>query len=83
MSLMEVYCSVCGKGVSTECVCGDDLAWGDTLVAPRVRSPEQLRGMIEFARREWRDDGAEGETVHALCDALEMRLDSEQQKGLE
>lgn len=34
-------------------------------------SPERLEAVIAFARETWRDDGAEGETVHALCDALE------------
>lgn len=32
---------------------------------------ERIAAVIEFARRTWRNDGAEGETVHALCDALE------------
>jgi len=27
--------------------------------------------MIAFARETWIDDGAEGETVHKLCDELE------------
>ncbi len=79
--MMAVYCSVCGKSVSTECACGVDLDWGETPVTPRVRSSKQLRGIITFARQQWRIDGAEGETVHALCDALESRLDDEQQKG--
>lgn len=38
------------------------------------RAPEQLRGIIEFARGAFRNDGAEGESVHALCDALEAYL---------
>lgn len=30
-----------------------------------------LAGVVAFARRTWRRDGAEGDTVHALCDAVE------------
>lgn len=42
-------------------------------IAARPIPPERLRGIIEFARKTWRDDGAEGEAVHRLCDALEQR----------
>lgn len=49
--------------------------------ATRRRPPKQLRNLIEWARREWHNDGAEGETVHALCDALTLRLDKEQEQG--
>lgn len=38
------------------------------------KDPGQLLKMIEWARREWRNDGAEGETVHVLCDELEARI---------
>ena len=27
--------------------------------------------VVKFARETWRNDGAEGETVHALCDEVE------------
>lgn len=43
----------------------------------RLADVRKLRGAIEFARREWRNDGAEGETVHLLADALEVRLGPE------
>lgn len=29
---------------------------------------------ISFARKAWPNDGAEGETVHLLCDALEALM---------
>lgn len=38
------------------------------------KSPAQLRAIIAFARLTWPNDGAEGETVHVLCDELEARL---------
>lgn len=34
--------------------------------------PDEIReNLIRFARETWRNDGAEGETVHRLCDELE------------
>lgn len=29
------------------------------------------RGAVQFLRENWRNDGAEGESVHLVCDALE------------
>lgn len=31
-----------------------------------------VAGAIKFARETWRNDGAEGEAVHLLCDAIEQ-----------
>ncbi len=32
---------------------------------------KKMKGVVAFARETWRNDGAEGETVHTLCDAVE------------
>ena len=77
---MHFYCAVCGQGASAGCACEVVV---ESRPLKRERSPEQLRGIIEWARGEWRDDGAEGETVHALCDALEARLDRERRVDAE
>lgn len=36
-----------------------------------------LEKIIDFARMTWRNDGAEGETVHKLCDELEHRMNED------
>lgn len=41
---------------------------------PRRLVDSTIHGAIEFARKTWQRDGAEGDTVHALCDELERRL---------
>jgi hypothetical protein len=41
--------------------------------APRPENKSRTQSIIAFARETWRNDGAEGETVHALCDALAQR----------
>lgn len=46
----------------------------ERLATTTPRPEHVVRGAIAFARREWRNDGAEGETVHVLCDELEARL---------
>lgn len=35
----------------------------------------KLVGAVTFARQTWLNDGAEGETVHLLCDAVNLILD--------
>lgn len=35
-----------------------------------------VRGAIDFLRETFRNDGAEGESVHLVCDALEPHLDA-------
>lgn len=43
---------------------------------------ERVRGAVAFARETWRNDGAEGETVHLLADEAEraMTLEKERDK---
>lgn len=44
----------------------------------------KVQSAIAFARETWRNDGAEGETVHLLCDAVEHlteRLASEREQA--
>ena len=53
------------------------------LLHPELRENKPMTTMkamavVKFARETWRNDGAEGETVHALCDDVEIlreRLD--------
>ncbi len=61
---------------------GADPATGEPVMVDPEWDPKELtvatlRKVIEFAREEFLNDGAEGETVHALCDALELRLNKE------
>lgn len=39
-----------------------------------IRTPGKVAAALAFARETWRRDGAEGETVHLLCDELEALL---------
>lgn len=40
------------------------------------RHPESIvSGALDLLRRSWRNDGAEGETIHLLCDALETAIE--------
>lgn len=36
----------------------------------------KLEGALTFARQTWRNDGAEGETVHLLCNAVDLLLNT-------
>jgi hypothetical protein len=51
-------------------------AFGDV----EKKDESALRSTIAFAREAFGLDGAEGETVHRLCDQLEWRLDCEQKE---
>lgn len=42
---------------------------------PTVRPTTQLRGIVKFLRENFINDGAEGESVHALCDAVQKILE--------
>lgn len=39
----------------------------------------RLRGAIAFLREAWRNDGAEGESVHLVCDDAEALLTAAEQ----
>jgi hypothetical protein len=53
----------------------ETIATGERVpLVARVLAPN-IVGVIKTAREAFRDDGAEGETVHRLCDAVEHFLD--------
>lgn len=39
-------------------------------------NPMRLSGAVEVLRKAWRNDGAEGESVHLVCDAVEWYRDT-------
>lgn len=43
----------------------------DPSIPRKAGRLDRVKGAIEFARRTWRNDGAEGETVHLLCDEID------------
>lgn len=49
---------------------------GMSSLAHQVRTfpYRKLGGAVSFARQTWHNDGAEGETVHLLCDAADLLL---------
>lgn len=63
--MTDRVCAVC-----KEAPCAAECGAVDYFVA-RPPPEDILRAAIEFARKTWRNDGAEGETVHLLADALE------------
>lgn len=46
-----------------------------TPLRHRAPHPTILAGAIRFARENWRDDGADGETVHLLAREAERSID--------
>jgi hypothetical protein len=67
------------SGLSDHTICTQETLPGEQappLERPR-HSPHTLKAAIAFARATWLNDGAEGETVHLLCDELDRRLDEE------
>lgn len=67
-------CRIRGNGpfcASTPCPCE---CHAPLFLGPPVYRPmsDDVRAaLITFARETWRNNGAEGETVHRLCDELE------------
>lgn len=49
----------------------------NALPSPKPLPDAVIGGLVAFARKTWRDDGAEGETVHRLCDEIERRRASD------
>lgn len=63
-------CGACFSQMEVECP--------ELVERKKPRPP--MEGVIAFLREAWRNDGAEGESVHALCDEVEQ-LRSERDKA--